>query len=387
MKSIKNPIDAYRYFFPVGWLLGIWGVLLWLLFPLNMVVYPGVLHPQVMMGGFFLCFVCGFLMTAAPRFTASFPPTQKELWLSATLLAGLFLSALSARILLFHFVVLLLLGFLISFLLRRFRQRTQSPPEPFLFVGVGMGGAVLGVILLILGDLGWIGGSWLLFGRLLFLQGYVLALVLGVGSRLVPALLGRGPMPDKTDGSSKLNSQLKLFSALAFLFVLSYVLEAFLEGPSGAVLRSLLMTFVAFRFWKIQLRPARKGYQPFWLWVSAWFLLLGQWGATLWPAYRQHSLHVVFVSGLGLMTLMIATRVSLAHGGHGLELEKNSKAIVAGSLLIILAAATRVSAAFSAHIYQSHLVYASCAWILGLVVWGWVYLPKILFIKNPDPHS
>jgi uncharacterized protein involved in response to NO len=384
MKSIEATMDAYRYFFPVGWLLGVWGVLLWLLFPLNLVTYPGPFHPQVMMGGFFLCFVCGFLMTAAPKFTASFPPTRSDLWLSATLLAGLFISALFEKILIFHFAVLLLLLFLVSFFLRRFFHRTQSPPDAFVFVGVGMGSAVTGVTLLILGDFGWAQDSWLALGRLLFLQGYILALVLGIGSRLVPALLGRGPLPNEARTSAP---KLGLFLALAFLFVLSYVLEAFFASTLGNVLRSFLMSFMLFRFWKIHLAPARKGFQPFWLWLSGWSLLAGQWGATLLPDYRQHFLHLVFVSGLGLMTLMIATRVSLSHGGHGLDLERNSKAVWGGALLLMVAAVTRLSAALSAGIYQSHLVYASCAWILGLLVWGWVYLPKIFFVKKMEGQN
>ncbi len=371
-------IDAYRYFFPVGWLLGLWGVLLWILFSFNVLSYPGFFHPQIMMGGFFLCFVCGFLMTAAPKFTASFPPTIKDIWISATLLISLFISALLGRVIIFHFAVLLLLLFLAAFFLRRFLRRTQSPPDAFVFVGVGMGSAITGVLLLIFGDFGWIQDSWLHLGRLFFLQAYILALVLGVGSRLVPALLGRGALPNEANTSTP---RLGLFSVLAFLFVLTYVLEVFFSSIVGNFLRSFLMSFMIFRFWKIHLLPTRKGHQPFWLWLSAWSLLVGQWGATLWPAYRIHFLHLVFISGLGLMTLMIATRVSLAHGGHGLALEKSSKAIFAGALLVIFAAITRFSAGFSVAIYQSHLVYASWAWILGLLIWGWVYLPKMFFLK------
>jgi len=371
-------VDAYRYFFPAGWLLGLWGVSLWLLFPLDLLAYPGSLHPQIMMGGFFLCFVCGFLMTAAPRFTASFPPTRLDIWISGFLLAALFLSVLSMKILFFHLTTLMLLLFLVIFFVRRFLHRTQSPPDAFLFVGVGMGIALVGVTLLICGDLGWNHDSWLSLGRLFFLQGYILALVLGVGSRLVPALLGRGPMPTETLRSSSL----KLFAVLAFAFLLSYFIEAFSANLIGPFLRSFVVTWIIFYFWKIHLLPVKKGHQAFWLWVSAWSLLVGQWGTTLWPAYRLHFLHLIFISGLGLMTLMIATRVTLSHGGHDTGLEKNSKALLIGGVLLVAAALTRVSAGFSSRIYQSHLIYASCAWLVGLVVWGWVYLPKMIFLKQ-----
>lgn len=373
-----NTIEAYRYFFPAGWILGLWGVALWLLFPLNLISYPGTLHPQIMMGGFCLCFVCGFLMTAAPRFTASFPPTRLDLFVSAGLLVGLFLAAFSGQILLFHIASLALLLFLLFFFLRRFLNRTQSPPDAFVFVGVGMFCAIFGVILMILADFGGILYSWQTLGRLLYLQAYILALVLGTGSRLIPALLGRGPLPTEIKKASSLG----IFSALGIAFLASYFLEAFFSVIGGTLLRSVLMTFIIFRFWKIHLLPARKGHQPFWLWVSAWSLLIGQWGQTLSPSNRLHFLHLLFISGLGLMTLMIATRVALSHGGHGTDLEKNSKAIAIGAVLLVLAALTRIFAGFSPAVYQSHLVYAACIWILGLLVWGWVYLPKMVFLKK-----
>jgi len=379
MKSI----DAYRYFFPAGWLLGVWGVLLWILFRLNFVNYPGVVHPQIMMGGFFLCFVCGFLMTAAPKFTASYPPTKIDLWISTLLLAFLFTSIFFEKIFIFHLVVLALLIFLGSFFLRRFLSRTQSPPDAFMFVGVGLGSAGFGIIMLLLNDLEIVQGRLFDLGRLFFLQGYIIALVLGIGSRLVPALLGRGAMPTEF----KTSSSIKLFACLAVLFVLSYILEVFISTIVGTVLRSIVMSFIIFKFWNIHLLPARKGHQPFWLWVSAWSLLIGQWGSTLFLDYRIHFLHLVFISGLGLMTLMIATRVCLSHGGHGTDLERRSKAVLVAAILMAAAAVTRLSAGFASVIYLSHLVYASYAWIIGLLIWGWVYLPKMIFLNQSDEHD
>lgn len=374
MKSI----DAYRYFFPAGWLFGLWGVLLWILFRLNIVDYPGAVHPQIMMGGFFLCFVCGFLMTAAPKFTASFPPTRTDFNIAIFLLVSLFFSITFGKILIFHLVVFSLLIFLGSFFIRRFLSRTQSPPDAFIFVGVGLGSAIVGIILLILGDVHWVEGPFLDFGRLLFLQGYILALVLGIGSRLVPALLGHGAMPNEFLKSANI----KLFALLGTLFVLSYFLEVFVSAFSGTILRSLVMSFIIFKFWKIHFIPVRKGQQPFWLWISAWSLLIGQWGLTLFSDYRIHFLHLVFISGLGLMTLMIATRVCLSHGGHGNQLEIKSKAVLAAAIFIAVSAMTRLSAGFASAIYQSHLLYAAIAWVIGLLIWGWVYLPKIIYLNQ-----
>ena len=103
----KPQMDAYRYFFPAGWLLGIWGVVLWILFPWNLVSYPGIRHPEIMMGGFFLCFVCGFLMTAAPPFTSTHGPTVKEQRSAWVLIFGLFVSLFPESRLYFFIVVLI----------------------------------------------------------------------------------------------------------------------------------------------------------------------------------------------------------------------------------------------------------------------------------------
>lgn len=375
----EQQMDAYRYFFPAGWMMGVWGVLLWILFPWNLVAYPGIRHPEIMSGGFFLLFVSGFLMTAAPKFTSSFDPTKRDQQISFLLIAALFLSLLSEKRIYFFAVVVSLFIFLIYFLVRRFFRRKTNPPDSFLFVGFGMAAGLLGSVGMLLGESFNVPGDLYSLSRLALLQAYVLCLVLGVGSRLIPALLGWAPLP--TEGG-KIKPRLPLFSMLAVLFLASFVLEAFHIQLLSQLLRSLVISFIAFFFWKLHRFPQRKAFQSWWLWVSAWSLLLGQWGICFFPDTRIHLLHVVLVSGLGLMTLMIASRVILSHGHHGLEWEKNSKGLFLGALLLSLAGFTRLSAGFAPHIYQSHLLYAAYTWIFGLLLWGAMFLPKIFRIKE-----
>lgn len=372
----SDQVDPYRYFFPAGWLLGIWGVLLWILFPWNLVAYPGLRHPEIMTGGFFLCFVCGFLMTAAPKFTASFGPTKFDHWTSGILIALLFLS-LSLPKVFFYGVVLGIFIFLISYMARRFLSRKSNPPDSFVFVGVGLAVGLLGCIILFLGEIFDVPGQIYTLGRLFFLQAYILCLVVGVGSRLVPALLGWAPLPTEKSGPPKV---LK-FTVLAVMFMATYFIEAFGNLGVSQFLRALILTCILIGIWKVYRLPKRKAVQTYWLWASAWFVLLGQWGMALALDYRVHLLHVIFVSGLGLMILMIAVRVGLSHGKHEMSLEKNSKILFLGALLMCLAGFTRLSASFAPHIYQSHLLYAAYTWILGLVVWGWVFLPRIVKVK------
>ncbi|MNK94027.1 NnrS protein [compost metagenome] len=212
------------------------------------------------------------------------------------------------------------------------------------------------------------------------MQAYILCLVLGVGSRLIPALLGFAPLPTEANNRKQ---QVGIFVVLAVLFLLSFVIEALGAFLPAQVLRSVVITFMAVRFWNLHTFPQRKVYQSWWIWVAAYFVVLGHWGIVFFPSARIHLLHLILVSGLGLMTLMIASRVTLSHGKHDMGIEKNSKALFLGAFLMCAAGATRASAGITAHIYQSHLLYASYLWIGGLIVWGWIFLPKLFKIKNP----
>ncbi len=372
-------MDAYRYFFPAGWVMAIWGVLLWILFPWNLVSYPGLHHPEIMSGGFFLCFVAGFLMTAAPRFTNTFGPTAGEQKVSLLLIGLLFASLLPASKTLFYASVSALLVFLIFYMSRRFLNRKSNPPDSFLFVGVGLGAGLLGCVALLAGEFINIPGPLYSLARTFLLQAYVLCLVMGVGSRLIPALLGWTPLPTE---AGKTAPRIKLFSSLAVLFVASFVLEVLINAQAGQILRTAIMAYIVFSFWKLHRLPQRRAFQSWWLWGSAWLMFVGQIATVFVPSFRVHLLHVILVSGLGLMTFMIATRVTLSHGKHDMIIEKSSKGLFLGAFLMALAGLTRLSAGFAPHIYQSHLVYAAYTWILGLLVWGWIFLPKMIRVKE-----
>src|SRR5947209_12626879 len=61
-----------RIFFPIGVLLGVVGVSLWLLFYLGAgIPYPNVAHARLMIEGFMASFIFGFLGTAGPRITSA----------------------------------------------------------------------------------------------------------------------------------------------------------------------------------------------------------------------------------------------------------------------------------------------------------------------------
>ena len=63
---VKEP---YRLFFPLGTLLLLCGILLWVPLIWTGESYPVELHRYLMLNGFTGCFIGGFLMTAVPKFS------------------------------------------------------------------------------------------------------------------------------------------------------------------------------------------------------------------------------------------------------------------------------------------------------------------------------
>jgi uncharacterized protein involved in response to NO len=375
-KLLENP---YRVLFPIGWVLALWGGCVWGLYYLGIKSYPGVEHPQIMMGGFLLCFIVGFLMTAAPKFTGSFPATKKEL-ISAAIMGTLMLPcsffgfrALSYLLSFFMF------GFLVIFLRCRFKARRNDPPAPFVFILLGIISGALSSLLLSIDAFGLFSlpPIFIRIATLFYNQGFVLALVSGIGSRLVPALLGW--MPSPLEGGVLF--KVRPFVILMFILILSYVFEALQFEILGRTLRALLFGWLSFTQWKIYKLPKIETLQAKMLWLSAWGVLLGLTGQ-IWADYRIHFLHLMFIGGFGLMTFMVAVRVTLSHGNHGLELESKSKAIWLAGTLIVLTALFRVLSGFFPERYFGILALASIFWGLALVIWGIVFLPKMVKEKG-----
>ncbi len=260
--------------------------------------------------------------------------------------------------------------------MKRFQKRTANPPNPFLFVGVGVLTGTLGSIILILSRFDLVNEKIYLLGRLFFYQAYILSFVLGIGSRLIPSLLGHAPPPNMPQQSIGL----KAYAVMAVLFMCTYIIEVYFSHFVGAQLRNIVVLFIAFASWKIHLLPKRKAIQAYGLWLSCLFMVVGLVGATLFEVYYIHLIHLFYVSGLSLLTLMIASRVILSHGGHDGQLEVRSKSLIVVTGFLILAALTRLSAGFMPELYLSHLLYAASVWIFGILIWGIVFLPKIFKI-------
>lgn len=382
--------DPYQLLFPVGLLLGLMGAGVWIPFGFGlMLTYPGTIHSEVMMGGFLFTFAAGFLMTAIPRFTGGEFATSMEKSIALVLSFAIVLTSWVPQRFSFHIVLFVFVLFLMIFCVRRFLSAKFSPPPSFAFVGVGLLSGLFGVGTYLLGDFRLIRADHVMFGRALLYQGMMLSLVLGVGGRLVPALLGWGDLPmahrlqsfSKSSGSNalKIPTGSLPWVLLALMLVGSFVVEYYYIVGIGRWMRAFVVTTIALWRWKLYRLPAAPGRLAYWIWISGGSLMIGYWVYALSSAeFSPHVLHLVFVSGFGLMTLLIASRVTLSHGGYGVELEQQSRVFPIMGWLVLIAAFTRVTAPWVPRYYLHHLAYASLLWVLGLAVWGVFMIKKII---------
>lgn len=212
-----------------------------------------------------------------------------------------------------------LIIFLFCFTGRRFINRSNDLPPTFIFVSIGLILGAIGSLLLITLELGFIDPNFILIAKATFYTGFMQSLIIGIGSRLIPAFLGHPPVthPLRPAHGNKiwnfLSTDLKITAimfTLSFLFYLkwSYV---FL----GHFIRLVILFYIAVKYWKIYMPPKNKGFMYFLLWLSSWSILIGLFFLTFFPPWQLQSLHLIYISGFGLLTLMISTRVTLAHGG------------------------------------------------------------------------
>lgn len=280
----------------------------------------------------------------------------------------------------FHLAAVLTLSFLVVFFARRVLTSTMKVPDNFIFVGAGIGFGLFGGAMLLAYDVGLLPAAVLWPASTLLNQATMLFLILGIGGRLVRALLGWGP-PVVQFGEQK-GSAMAVSFILCTLLIAGFFVEFFWSIPFGRVIKAIAVSWLAVTSWKIYRFPRIKGQLARWLWVATWGLVVGLWTHALLPSFGMHAFHIVFVSGFGLMTLMIASRVTLAHGGYDLIIEHKSKVILATGILVIVAAFTRVTAPLVAAMYMRHLMYAGLVWVLAVLVWSVGFVPRIFLLKS-----
>lgn len=364
--------DPFRLFFPLGIFFGIVGVAPWIANIFGYPAYPVNFHRNTMINGFLLTFVTGFLMTAIPRFTEAGYAKIREILPNAILLIAAQLSLYFGNHEFSYLFTTLAIGILLVFARARFLARKTNPPHTFVFVGAGL--LLWFFTNIILGFQDLLPQVLILPFQKLFSTGIVMCFVMGVGGRLLPSIFG---FDEIVLNQKTIYEQPKSFwtvipgdiSACVFLFLSSYFGEPFFGLAITSFIRLGVASYIAYRYWGIGKAPKRKSVLSWSLWISAWSLILGLSLPIIWRGFDTHSEHVIFVSGFSLMTLMVATRVTLAHGNEGLRWELRSKTLIVIAVLLLLSMITRVTAVLMPQIYLTHLAYAAILWVGAAIIW------------------
>lgn len=106
--------------------------------------------------------------------------------------------------------------------------------------------------------------------------------------------------------------------------------------------------------------------------------------AAAWPGQPVAWLHVTLMGGLGLLTLAVASRVLLGHGGQLARLRAPNRWLWGVAAIVIVAVATRVSGDLWPKIQTTHYIYAALLWAGALAWWGARILPAA---ARPDPEG
>lgn len=356
-KFISNP---YVYFFPLGTLLALVGGGVWL-FSRNE-SYPSVFHSQTMIGAFLFSFISGFLMTAVPRMTGSFLARDFEVYGMLSLIIVSFVSNFFELNQVYYFVTSLSYFLLIYFVISRFKIKENLPPSFFVLILFGILSGIVGSILLSI-------EVFEAVGHALFFNGVVLFLVLGVGSRLVPALRGVSPKM-----SSVVKKEYIEFGLIGTALLISLIGEAKSESYLFGLIKCIATLIIAIRYWKIFSFVKPSSRLAYGMWGAAYMVIAGIILRTLIPEYGVQWFHLTYIGGFGMMTFTVASRVIISHGGHSMDFEKKSKAPLVVVVLLSLAAITRVAAPYFDYLLL--LKWASAFWILGTLVWSLVFIPR-----------
>lgn len=353
----------------LGGLLGVWP---WLRFGLGWGVAPsGYAHGLLQIQGFEMPFAVGFLMTVIPRFLETRPTRVWELTLGWCLgAAAITAFAVDA----WRLGEMLFLGLGVHIMvygLRRLHGRGDDPPPFFAFLPVGFISAVGGAALIL-----WPLAGFARLGERLVEQGILLAFVLAIGSHLGPRLLyGNRTFPETTTPAA--HRRLLILGGLGLLLLATFPLEAGGFALAGQLLRALIVTSYLMLVLRVYRTPERPWLHVRLLRLSFLSLCAGLWLAPLWPAVYLAAMHLTFIGGFGLMTVIIATRVVTGHCDAESLWDEQRWQVTVPASLVALSVPARLLADLVPQWFLPAIAAAGALWLSGLFLWGVVFVPML----------
>ena len=371
--------EPFRLLFPAGVLAGVVGVSLW---PLHVwgfrAAYPGLEHARLMAFGLFGGFILGFLGTVLPRQTST-PPLRSTtvLALGAVHLSMVATYAMGLR-LIGDSLAAALLGTFVILMITRFRVRKSEPPPAFVLVALAFACALSGALLSIALQLWQLDGSWAVLQRLLAYQGFVLLPILGVGTFILPGLLGQDATtiiaPDMLLSGGR-GRAIRRSLLIGLIIVISFPVEAWGWTRTGHALRLAAILYFLWRELPLHRGARRPGAMGSLIRIAFVSVALGYGAIAVWPALRVGLLHLTLVGGFALVTFVVGARVSLAHGGRASALQGPMRWLWTSGMIMLFATATRLSADLLPQVRDSHYAYGALAWLVGVAIWAAVVLP------------
>lgn len=363
--------DPFKLFFPVALLCLLYGSMLWVFHSLfDIGEFPLEEHANIFFGGYLFFSILGFLLTAIPRFTKSAFLSKNELFVSVLILILVLSNYFIAN---YYFWHSLTFGFvfIITFIFSRFKYRQENPPYSFIFVFLGILLALIGTL-----TLGFDFNESL--GKILFYDGMVSALILGIGTRLIPGIFGFSEIVkdqrEKYEASSSFIKAIPYhYFILVILFIASLVLE-YREIAIGYILRALVFTFIAIKYWSLHKAIPTKKWHGRMIKASALILLIASWLLYFFPEHILSIKHLIYIGTYVLLTLMISSRIILAHSDLGLELEKKKNPFLVVGGIVIFAALTRTTAHLIPDSYLNHLGYAGFLVTVATIYWSYFFV-------------
>ena len=388
MQKHERPIDLFcqepfRVFFPVGLLLGVIGVSLWILYYAGIIaLYPSVSHARLMIEGFVASFVIGFLGTAGPRLMATPHFSRAELFSLLTLdllAAGLHLGGANrAGDAAFSFC----LSFFLFVLARRFIHRRDSPPPNFVLVGLSLVNGFAGTVLLALFENEAYSVPYRI-GAALLQEGFPLLAILGVVPFMLPLLLKLSAIDDLPQSRSLSTiwlARATLVAAIGLTIDATFIIEALSLTRFSAWLRACAVVV----YLVAQMPRTGQSFLGNCLRLGLGAIALGFIAEALWPQLRIAALHVVFITGFAFVILTVATRVILGHSGNSHPFTRRLPFHIVVAIFIGLAMLSRFTADLAPRARATHLVAAAILWLIATLVWSVKLAPKILIAEGGD---
>ncbi len=371
MASDADSIDPYKILFPLGIVSALIGVFLWILFQNRLIsFYPRQAHANIMFMSFLWSFITGFLMTAVPKMTSTFQIHFAELFF--VILSVFIQLALNIRnqieMSVYFFLFQLLV--LCVFLARRFLIHKKIPFAGFYFLPFAILQSIVGVILFVYRQ-----EDYSVFYKLSG-EAFVLNLILGLGSRLIP-VVSRSPNALMPNISDPKNNQLLMFS-LALTLNSGFLLETFRYSQLGSFLKLVAVLVMAFKYFGVFKKPTTFSYVSYLLKLGV-LLLIASLSLNVYGVNSVAMFHLVYIGVFVLITLMIGSRVMLAHGQQSLDYETKSLRLLMVGGFIILASMIRSHAGVDLNgLMMTISVYL---FSIGLLVWSHKFV-KILLGKK-----